>query len=41
MWSIGFDYATLLSDARFMAMKAAELVSELKDRAGGPISSTY
>jgi len=41
MWSIGFDYATLLSDARLMAMKAAELVSQLKDRAGGPASSTY
>lgn len=41
MWSLGFDYATLLSDARFMAMKAAELLSELKDRASGPTSSTY
>ena len=41
MWSIGFDYATLLSDARLMAMKAAELLSELKDRASGPTSSTY
>jgi len=41
MWSIGFDYATLLSDARLMAMKATELVSQLKDRSGGPASSTY
>lgn len=41
MWSIGFDYATLLSDARLMAMKAAELLAELKGRAGGPASSTY
>jgi 4-hydroxy-2-oxoheptanedioate aldolase len=41
MWSIGFDYATLLSDARLMAMKAAELLAELKSRAGGPTSSTY
>jgi 4-hydroxy-2-oxoheptanedioate aldolase len=41
MWSIGFDYATLLSDARMMAMKAAELLPELKDRSGGPASSTY
>lgn len=41
MWSLGFDYATLLSDARFLAIKAAELVAALKDRAGGPTSSTY
>ena len=41
MWSLGFDYATLLSDARFMAMKAAELLSALKDRSSGPASSTY
>ncbi len=41
MWEIGFDYATLLSEARMMAMKAGELLPELKDRTGGAQSSTY
>lgn len=41
MWSIGFDYATLLSEARMMAMKAGELLPELKERTGGTKSSTY
>jgi 4-hydroxy-2-oxoheptanedioate aldolase len=41
MWSIGFDYATLLSDARIMAMKAAEFMPELKERTGAAGSSTY
>ena len=34
MWDIGFDYATLLSDARMLAMKAAELLPELKPSKG-------
>lgn len=41
MWDIGFDYATLLSDARMMAMKAGELLPELKAKAGGTKSSAY
>lgn len=41
MWDIGFDYATLLSDARMMAMKAGELLPELKQTAGGTKSSAY
>jgi 4-hydroxy-2-oxoheptanedioate aldolase len=41
MWGIGFDYATLLSDARMMAMKAGELLPELKVKPGGTTSSAY
>lgn len=41
MWAIGFDYATLLSDARMMAMKAGELLPELKAKTGGAKSSAY
>jgi 4-hydroxy-2-oxoheptanedioate aldolase len=41
MWSIGFDYATLLSDARLMGMQTAALLGELKERTGGTGSSTY
>jgi hypothetical protein len=41
MWDIGFDYATLLSDARMMAMKAGELLPELKRSGGGAKSGAY
>ena len=41
MWAIGFDYATLLSDARMMAMKAGELLPELKAESGGTKSGSY
>lgn len=41
MWDMGFDYATVLSDARMMAMKAAELMPELKAAAGGVKSDSY
>ncbi len=41
MWDLGFDYATLLSDARMMAMKAGELLPELKAKTGGSKSGAY
>ena len=36
MWDIGFDYATLLSDARLLSMKAGEMLPELK-KPSGPV----
>jgi len=41
MMEIGFDFATLLSDQRMMTMKAAEVVSEMRERPAGQVSSTY
>ena len=37
----GLNFATLLSDARILTMKAVELVQEMGSRAEGPKSSTY
>lgn len=41
MWEMGYDYCTLLSDARMMAMKAGELLPELKAMAGSVKSDSY
>jgi 4-hydroxy-2-oxoheptanedioate aldolase len=37
----GLNYATLLSDARILTMKAVELVKEMGAKVEGPKSSTY
>jgi 4-hydroxy-2-oxoheptanedioate aldolase len=37
----GFNYATLLSDARFLGMQAAAMVEEMGRKETGPKSSTY
>lgn len=41
MWSIGFDYATLLSDARMLAMKCGEMLPELQAKGSGGKSVGY
>jgi len=37
----GLNFATLLSDARILTMKAVELVKEMGSLVEGPKSSTY
>ena len=41
MHAAGFDFATLLSDARFLGMQATAMVEEMGREAAGPKSSTY
>jgi 4-hydroxy-2-oxoheptanedioate aldolase len=41
MMALGFDFATLLSDARLMTMKAQEIVAAMKDRPAVRGTGTY
>jgi 4-hydroxy-2-oxoheptanedioate aldolase len=41
MWQEGYDFCSMMSDTRFLAMQAASLLEEFRADAGGPQSSTY
>lgn len=41
MMALGFDFTTLLSDARLMAMKAQEIVAAMQDRPAPGSGGTY